>query len=203
MASKSPFTDDIYNEWEFLAMSAYREPIPENELLARSKALYDRCLVNEEWQVNPLDASLVTNLRFGQLATKQQYGEALVICETFLNHPQLSPEEHKIEYITIKNSFHSMQYMIGEVNESVLGLRSLLSAERIDIVHVRNSIWNIASSLPPDDKPDTPIINLAVELLNLMGKCPDTVLEARTNQEFATAFIQASALFESAGTTQE
>lgn len=184
-------------------MSAYREPIPENVLISRSRALYDKCFAKGKWLVNPMDASIVTNLRFGQLATKERYGEALAICENFLNHPQLSPEEHKIEYITFKNSLHSMQYMIGKVNESVLGLRSLLSAERIGIVHVRNSIWNIASSLPPDDKPDTLLMNLAVGVLNLIESSPDTVLAARTNQEFAITFILASEQIESSGTAQK
>ncbi|QYK54267.1 MAG: hypothetical protein KF824_05060 [Fimbriimonadaceae bacterium] len=147
MSHKSPFTDDIYIEWEFLAMSPYREPIPEEELVTRSIALYEACFSNDKWLVHPLDASLVTNLRFGQLATEGDYSGALEICENFLNHPDLSSEVHKIEYITIKNNFHSMQFLVGQVEVSILGFSEFLTDDKIDIVHLRNSILGILRSL--------------------------------------------------------
>jgi len=85
VASKSPFSKRVYDEWLIL-LDYDRKLVPE-EREARISALYNSCMVDGVWNVSIDDAALVTLQASTAALQGQRYPEAMEICARYFLHP--------------------------------------------------------------------------------------------------------------------
>lgn len=149
---KSPFTKEIYEEWDYLTFTERRrwfESPEESDFLARSQRLYEKCFVGRSWVVNIDDAELVTLLCRTTSMIQNDWNKAILLLDRWLHHPGIGEGN-----ITIHGSFLSdraiCHFMNGDFEAFLSDFKSSLNfPEKVFGVIGLNSLLVLYGTNPP------------------------------------------------------
>lgn len=149
---KSPFTNEVYEEWEFLTFTERKrwlESPEESDFLERSQRLYEKCYVSESWAVNVDDAGLVTLLCRTTCMIQNNWEEAISIIDRWLTHPDAykADDIHHGDFLGNRALCH---FMKGDFEAFLSDFKSSLNfPERVFGVMGLNSLLVYYGENPP------------------------------------------------------
>lgn len=164
---KSPFSEEIFREWDQLVLSKGEQLNP-NERTNRARALLDRCASEGRWNVHEYDAGLVASVNVGIMLTERRFKEALELCRLFLSHPNLS-DLVNIAHFTAREGIAGI--LSGDVEDGVELLSRRLLQDDLGPTFrhdVRNVLCAGLSELGEEKSCDPRVRDLVALLLNTL-----------------------------------
>lgn len=167
MAHKSPFTEEIYRDWEVLAFD-HAHPIPQDEKVRLSQILLDKCFQNGRWVVNPMDAGLPTSLAVTFALQQSRWLDAIDLCQQYLGHPELDEKEdwHNLHFFTMRHGLARILAHEEEFGASIL-INQLNSPNAVRAVtyDLRNNLITTLVNLGIVVPVAEPVRKVALEVL--------------------------------------
>jgi len=156
VASKSPFSKRVYDEW-LLLLDHDRKLVP-SEREARILALYNSCLVDGSWNVSIDDAALVTLQASTAALQGQRYPEAMEICARYFLHPDEKKRGDYVYRVSFGTRVGVAAVLTGKVEEGVASLAQTLNRIKAPLVwhrlEMRDDLEAMCSSLGEDQLVD-------------------------------------------------
>ncbi len=149
---KSPFTNEVYEEWEFLTFTERKrwlESPEESDFLERSQRLYDKTFVDGKWVVNIDDAGLVTLLCRTTSMIQNNWDEAILTINRWLTHPDACKADD-IHHGDFLGNRALCNFMKGDFEAFLADFKSSLNfPERVFGVMGLNSLLVYYGENPP------------------------------------------------------
>ena len=149
---KSPFTKEIFEEWDYLTFTERRrwlESPEESDFLERSQKLYEKCYVAGSWVVNIHDAGLVTSLCSSTRMKQNNWDEAISFIDRLLDHPDANMA-NDIEHGYFMGDRAKCHFMKGDFDAFLTDFKSSLNyPERVFGVMGLNSLLVHFGENPP------------------------------------------------------
>ncbi|MEQ1935568.1 MAG: hypothetical protein ABL962_17045, partial [Fimbriimonadaceae bacterium] len=159
MAHKSPFTEEIYQEWDQLVLEKGRK-LSLAERTLRWRKLYERTCSNGTWTVPCGDASLVASLGANLSLESGDYELGREVCQSYL---QLEPID-EVSSAQITGYYGVCTILAGDEEVGCLILSNLLTVNS----QIRSSILLLLSGLLYEQGHQNAASKLQRELVGLL-----------------------------------
>lgn len=171
MAHRSPFTQEVVDEWRRLIDEVDREKFgerePPPELVEGWRRLHERAYRGGQWVVNPYDASLVASLGWDIAFRQFRYADAARLAGQFHEHPEAESDDVSWCHLAVKAA--GSWILAGEVERGLARFREVLSrtgyGHQSRVHQVRDWLMVVLDERPRDEPLDGRLAHFVASLL--------------------------------------